>query len=227
MNFKEIVQKVNLHTGLQGTVNTVDATNYQEYLAEAVRASWVDLQNLREDWKFMWHELEFTTVAGTHEYTESSILAGQGITTYSISKWKKDEFLKDGALMTEVDWIWYQVNKDDFESKESTYFVNKEYPAQSLIIPSPDGGATIRTAFYRTPQILQSNTDIPILPEEFHYLLVWNALEDVAAYLGNSAIYERHSYKADILKNKLMRSQIPARKIRKKPFYRKTLYGRY
>ena len=223
MNFKKIVSKVNLHAGLQGSVSSVEATDYQEYLAEAVRSAWVDLQNEREDWKFMWETDTFSTSAGINEYSNASIMTAAG-NTWGVAKWKLDAFYKDSDKMTEVEWEFYRDNEDGLKEADSKSFVIKEFRDAGIIILGSEAIHSIQTEYYRTPQELLSNTDIPLLPEEFHYILVWKALEDVAAYLGNSAIYERHSWKYDTLINKLMKSQVPAKKMKRKPFYRKRLY---
>lgn len=223
MNFKTLVSKVHLHAGLQGSVVSVEATDYQEYLAEAVRSAWIDLQNQREDWKFMREIVTFTTSVGTHEYTNDDIMTSVG-NTFGVAKWDRDSFFKDGDEMKELSWDDYRKDPDSYnEEADSVRFVVQEYRPQKLFVPSVEA-ATIQAEYYRTPQELLKNTDVPLLPEEFHYIIVWKALEDVAAYLGNGAIYERHSFKHDVLENKLMRSQVPHKKIKVKPFYRKRLY---
>lgn len=222
MNFKTLVEKVNLHVGLQGVVASVEATDYTAYLSEAVRSSWSDLQNQREDFKFMWEEVTFNTNVGVHEYSNSSIMTNAG-NTFGVAKWKKGSIYKDEEKLTEIDWNYYREYESEILSEDSNIYVIKEYRDAGLILPTPTVSASIQAEFYRTPQILDKNTDIPLLPEEFHYLIVWKALEDVASYLGNPSIYERHSYKADILENKLMRSQVPSKAIKKKPIYRKRI----
>lgn len=218
MNFLSITQKVNLHVGLQGSVISVDASNYQEYLAEAVRSSWIDIQNMRENWKFMWDTVTFPTEIGTHEYLDSSIMLGKG---YEVAKWKTDSIFMGGDKLKEITFQEYRDKEEYFNAGTDNHvFAVKEYPPASLIIPNPTAVEDIQADFYRTPQVLTLNTDVPLLPEEFHYYIVWKALEDVAAYLGNRSIYERHSWKADIIENKLMRSQVPAQKLKKKPLYR-------
>lgn len=218
MNFKQLVSKVNLHAGLQGTVVSVEATDYQEYLAEAVRSAWIDLQNQRPDWKFLREIVTFSTSAGVSDYTNSNIMASAG-NSFGVAKWDRNSFFKDGEEMKELDWETYRKDPDKYNNTEdSKVFVVSEFRPQGLIIPSAGQSYSIQAEYYRTPQSLTSNTDSPLLPEEFHYIIVWRALEDVAAYLGNRSIYERHEYKHDVLENKLMRSQVPARKIKKKPF---------
>jgi hypothetical protein len=217
MNFKTLVAKVNLHAGLQGVIASTDASGYQEYLSEAVRSSWSDLQLQREDWKFMWETMEFTTTAGTNEYTNDFLTSALD---HGVSKWKKTTLLRNNDIQIFKNYDEYWNHKEEWESSlEPRFYTIREYREDGLIIISPNSTDVIRADYYRTPQILEGNTSVPLLPEEFHYLIVWKALEDVAAYLGNQSIYERNSYKADILENKLMRSQVPAKKIRRKPFY--------
>lgn len=217
MNFKEIVAKVNLHAGLQGSVSSVDSSGYQEYLSEAVRSNWSDLQLQREDWKFMWETADFTTQIGVTEYTNDYIVSDVG---YTVAKWKTNTLTRNNVIQTLRPFDEYWNNKEEWETESEPYkFAIREHRDNSLILPSPNSTDEIRADFYRTPQILSGNTTVPLLPVEFHYLIVYKALEDVAAWLGNQAIYERHSYKADILENKLMRSQVPAKKIKRKPFY--------
>lgn len=217
MNFKTLVSKVNLHAGLQGVISSVDATDYQEYLAEAVRAAWSDLQLQREDWKFMLETMKFNTTTDQEIYTDDFLTSSLD---HNVSRWKKETLQRNGKTQRYYDFDVYWNHTEEWNDHESpNYFSIKETRDSGLVIPSPNSTDEIRADYYRTPQLLEGNTSIPLLPEEFHYLIVYKALEDVAAYLGNQSIYERHSYKADILENKLMRSQVPAKKIKRKPFY--------
>jgi len=216
MNFKTIVQKVNLHAGLQGTVNSVEGQDYQEYLAEAVRSQYVNLQDERNNFKFLRETIEFTLTTDT-EYTNEFLTSSLD---HGIARWKRGSVLRNGENQKEIPYDTYWENRDRYEGNTNSNIVTfKEYPPAALVVPSPEAGDVIRADYYRTPQVLEKNTDVPLIPEEFHYLLVWAALEDVAAYLGNQSIYERHSFKHDKLVNKFMRSQVPAQKIKKKPFY--------
>jgi hypothetical protein len=220
MNFRELASKVRIHSGFQGRISSVESADFTEYITEAIRSSWVDLQNQREDWKFMWERASFTTDVGSHFYSNDDIMTDMG-NDFGVAKWDPKSFTKDGNKMIPIEYEYYLENKDDFDVVPESRIVSiREYRDAGLAIPCIDGPYTVEGSFYRTPQILAANTDIPILPEEFHYLIVWKALEDLAAYVGNPSIYERHSYKADILENKLMRSQVPAKKIIRKPIYR-------
>jgi len=220
MNFKTIVKKVNLHVGSQGTIVSVEATDYQEYLAEAVRSAWSNLQNERQDWKFMWQTATFNTALNQTLYPDTDIMTAIG-SDHGVAKWKTDSIFKDGEKQIEMDFQEYWDNSDDYDaSLNNNKFAVQDYRPSGLIIPSADGPSVIRADYYRTAQLMTTNLDVPLLPEEFHYIIVWQALEDVASYLGNQAIYERHSWKYDVLLPKLMRSQVPAKRAKKRPLYR-------
>jgi len=223
MNFRELATKVRIHSGFQGRISSVDSGDFTEYLTEAIRSSWVDLQNQREDWKFMWERATLTTDIGQHFYSNDDIMDGLS-NDFGVAKWDRSSFLRDGEQIEEISYETYLLEKDTWDEKGTGIFAVKEFRTAGLVLPTPLAQADIEASYYRTPQILTNNTDIPLLPEEFHYLIVWKALEDLASYVGNPSIYERHSYKADILENKLMRSQVPAKTIKKRPIYKARRY---
>lgn len=220
MNFKELVQKVNLHVGLQGRVVSATETNFQAYLAEMVRTVWLDIQNKRSDWKFLIESVSFTTQPGQHQYIDTDIMSNAG-NNWGVSRWIADSVFRGKTRLREVDWEQYRDRRDDYEQDEnSTYFSIRDVRPTSLMIPTPTTSATIQASYYRTAQVLTNNLDEPIIPEGFHYLIVYSAAAAVSVFMGNPGLATDLTYKADKLEVDLLRRQIPSRKVKGKPIYR-------
>jgi hypothetical protein len=77
----------------------------------------------------------------------------------------------------------------------------------------PDNNYTVQFKYYRNPQILAGNSDIPWIPSAFHNLIVYKALEKVAIYLSQPEIYRGYSVEAARLASGLMRTSVPKKRL--------------
>ena len=83
---------------------------------------------------------------------------------------------------------------------------------------SADGVYQYTCHYYRKPQVLSIDADIPLCPPEHHDAIVFQAIADLAAYTGNADIYSTSSVRANQLYNNLLRSQNPSKTTKQRPF---------
>jgi|SRR3989339_828167 len=214
MNFLQICQKVQEKSGIQtkiGSVSTPGLGTIETDIIQSVVTAWSDIQTMREDWKFMRSEVDLTLTTATTTHTVSSIFSDEDV----FASWKEDRFL---YLFTVLQYIPYdRFILIDFTttSEPKTFTIN---PSNNDLIFNPvDTSYDITLQYYINIQTLADNTDIPNLPSRFHHLLVYAALLDVTASIGDLISYQRYSLKYSMMVSQLMRSELPGKSVRIQP----------
>lgn len=218
MTFLEICKKVDVLLGTQGVFTSVSTTNgFQLLIVEAVRNAWLNIQTSRKDWYFYRTSVSFSTVALQSDYTLAEVF-GAGVAN-PVSEWIIDRFVRsDKTTLTYIpydNWIL----EDHTTARDPIYFTahpNLE-TAGFLSFDKPDAVYTYDLHYYRKPQSLTLDTDVPICPTEHHDAIVFQAMADLASHLGNSDIYSMAALRANELYGALLRSQIPSRRMIMRP----------
>lgn len=220
--YKELVQVTRLICGMQGTgpTSVVGATGAEEVLVRFVRQAYVDIQNRREEWDFLLKDKVLTLQPSKGTYSLLDIFA---TATPEFKKYKRDSFiLTDGGGRKE--YLNY-IERDSLEAQ----FLNNEVPGipryytvnptdKSLIFKStPNSVYTLNFRYYRSPEVLLTDSQVPSLPISFHNLIVYTAAAKMAVYLGSPEIYQEYSRKAEEMMGQLMRLEVPKKRMRPRP----------
>jgi hypothetical protein len=200
-------------SGYQGTLSTVTATGYQATLVNIVANAWVDIQNLRSEWDFLKDNVTLATTIGKSEYTISDIF-----TTLESNVGKYRGILgPDQERLRHITHDRYVL--DDISNEDSGTIVKYAvHPTtQSLWFNPPDTSTNLDIHYWKKPQVLSVNTDVPLCPTEFHYAIVYQALVDLGIFMGNSDLYTGYGVKASSLVGDLLRHQNPSKSIKTRP----------
>lgn len=215
-SFLDICKSVDVLLGSQGVFTSVVTTNgFQQGIVKYVQKAWNNIQVTRKDWKFLRRTVAFSTVLNQESYSLEDIF-GVGVAN-PVGEWVVDRFIKDD--FTTLEYIPYEtwILQDHSRARDPRKFTinsNAETTA-FLVMDKPDGVYNYTLHYNRKPQLLEENTDVPICPTEFHDLIIYQALADLSANLGNSDIYSTSAITANQLYNTLLRSQCPAKRISK------------
>jgi hypothetical protein len=210
MNFLQICQEANRLSGMQGTLSTVaSSTGYQYTLVRFVAQAWIDLQNLRKDWPFMRSTVDFNTTQAKTEYTLANLavtdVARWRMLTYvdsqslnqKLKPMSHDQYLLDNiAQQGQGAPVWYAVDPID----------------KHLYLNPPDAVYAVTGHYITEPVELTDNTDEPTLADSFHMVLAYLGGAHMAAFMGNSNLYNDLKFRADQMVGDLMRSETPARR---------------
>jgi len=216
--FLSICQKVDTLLGSQGAFTSVTTTNgFQLMIVEYVKNAWNNIQSTRKDWNFYRKTQSFSTVASQMNYTVNDVFS---TSVDPVENWVVDRFIKDSDLST-LEYVPYDrwIIEDHTTAREPKHFT--VHPSSStgyLSFDNPDDVYTYTLHYFRKPQELSGNTDVPICPTEHHDLIVWQALSDLAQHFGNTDMYSMAAVRANQLYSNLLRSQCPAKSIKLRPF---------
>ena len=128
----------------------------------------------------------------------------------------------------DLDSLYYYLKTDgSFEDKSLSYVEYKEFqrknrdysvsnapssititPSDRLrVYPAPDAAYAITGDAFKVPQVLTNDTDVPLMPSEYHMAIVWKALVDYAGFEESSPVITFASAKWEDFYNKLLWQQ--------------------
>ena len=201
MNFLEIAKKASMHSGLQGEIpSVVTVRGLQKDLVEMVKAAYTDLQLMREDWAWLYY---------------SGVFAWQPTTT-TFKDPNCHRFLKVTYDSKELRFREYDYWKDPATGVPYTFTIVPE--TNAIIVNPVTETFVLNYRAYRKPEELTTNTQIPILPAQFHYIIVYKAAADMAGgALGNADRFSINMARYDMMLGQLMRSKNLSKQIKQRP----------
>lgn len=222
MNFLQLVQRLVREAGMPrpGPANVASSTNVEwqnaiDWIADAD----VEIQLLKDQWRFMWAEFEFQTVAGTANYTEAQVLANLTAGTL-VKHFDKDSgryFLtaqgQNGEqYMTYREWdnfrdIWKFGPSRTAQGQPQEWSFSPD--RQVHLAQVPNDIYTVRGQVFRQPLRMAANADVPRYPEKYHMLCVWWALVNYAGLEQDGAVYQHALNMQGRLMGSMLRTELP------------------
>lgn len=199
MNYLQLCRKVAEKSGTVAglpSFNTIsNATGRIAQVAGWVQDAWRDIQNERTDWLFLRVEFEHALTIGQTRYSEVSldldVIDGKpvGVAAWlrdtpelrSMSLYDPDIGQSDEGDLTQVPYEQWRQRYDRgvHDAGRPSYWSMS--PSRELVIgPKPDKAYVLRGTFRRKAQTLLADTDEPVCPDQFHGLIVIEALRLMA-----------------------------------------------
>ena len=189
MNYLQLVQRLHRESGRSTAAPTtvVNANERHARLFDWVADAWRNLQIERE-WRWMRTTLDVALTVGQQTYT------GAGLGADRFRRWRLDDdtynpwLYIDGSPNTL--WPLQYTQLDEFRE----LYVYRTWGAttpvawtfdeanQLIVGPQPALAYKLRMEFWKSPTELAADEDAPDMPEEFHLLLMWRALQEVAKF---------------------------------------------
>ena len=203
--FLEICQTVDTLSGVQGSISDTQSTlGLQTVIVTSVQEAWLFIQNYRKTWSFMKDSTYFNTVAGQETYTPSEVFVNSDPAYLGV-------YLKEGMFYDNL--LIPYLEGEDFPYVDNTEQGQLRWwtaiPSNNnLKLSLPDDTYRIDVYYSRNPQVLTLPTDVPLLPERFHQLITYKALELFGNHLGNFELEAKSAQTVDVLMGSLMREFI-------------------
>lgn len=221
--FLQLCQSVADESGTGAFPGTVSGlTGRPAKITAWVRNAWVDIQNDRNDWRWMEDTFTGSLLADISTYQ------GGDFSLTRFGQWKagrdpdtmEDRFTvhlasqgraREAAMHYEP-WNEFRARYDRGAAAEQTG-TPTVYTVDNLerlrVWPVPTASCTIRGVYRKTPQELTAGTDVPEMPAQYHSAIVWRALTNLAAHdeAFNQPAYWNTRY-LDVL-NDMERTQLP------------------
>jgi hypothetical protein len=188
MNFVELVNALRVEGGISGrAIESVEGAQVgeAERLVKWTKDAWMDIQMQHTEWAFLFVESTFTLPVAASVLNPPEYEAG------NVGEWKVNTFRiappggtrRDSKPLRYMDYF-------DWRDTDGLDVVNLREPTSFTIHPTTEAlhivpSDTARILFYdywRTPQELDEDGDIPIMPARFHRLIPFWALKKYGAH---------------------------------------------
>lgn len=185
MDFLTLCQRTAREAGISGTGPAL-VTGQTGQLANVinwVNLAWKDIQNLPYKWKFQWDEYSVVTIASNPTIG----MDGETVDSYATDTFSCYLTATGTTDRQKIKYMGYQAFKKryprELQSTADRPTVVTELPGGDLkFYPTPDAVYTIEFEGYKKPQDLTAGTDVPVLPEKFHEIIIFKALIDHGRY---------------------------------------------
>ena len=217
MNRLSIAQFVRRKCGISGSeTTTVGATGEWSDVVSAVDEAYEDIQNERPDWLFLRTAFSFVTVAEQAEYAYASA----PLSLADFGRWVDDCFRIYKTSISNEQWLTQWRNYDAFRDTFLLGSQRTQYgqpanitisPSKSLILAlAPDDTSyTISGYYYKTPDVMDADADIPIIPARFHKLIAYNAIQLLAVNESAAELFEWGKIRSERMNAMLESDQLP------------------
>lgn len=207
MNFLELCKRLRQEAGYSGSgpSTVTDQAGEAKRVVDWVNDSWLDIQKMRSDWRFLLAPFEVTLDIGDSSKTIAadfgSIKKGSVILTRATGAKSYPEEL------TPEDMRMIQRENDDIPSLPLYFSVDSD--GLMTTFPSCAESIVISGDYHKKPERMTANTDIPILPEQYHMAIVWLGLMSAGAYDESGNSYQRGNAKFTEYLSDINRTELP------------------
>lgn len=220
--FLELVNLARQEAGIQGgdLTSLSNLTTESNRIKGWVQREWVRVQAEHPDWQFLRVRNEFTTTPGKGSYTATEAGAVDGDGNPIMADWKRDSFrlatagsnYADEAILGFMTFENFRnlYQYGQMRSSTSKPVVFTVDPQKVLWLgQTPNGSYVVPHEFYRTPQKLAADTDVPLMPERFHELIAFRALKAYGIFMSAPEVIARADTEISRIYPSLLLDQLP------------------
>ena len=226
MNFLAMAQRVKRESG-RGSVaiaSVVTATGEDLDICNWVAAAWRDIQLMAYNWAWMRVSIIGDLVIDTIEHSPLSLGAA------NFRKWvpESDDYRMTvyESSNTAAEWpirfLPYERFRGRFivgdQTAAAPQFWTQSPQGNFMIGPKPDLGTyKLRADYFMAPDELAEDNDVPGMPDQFHMLIVWDALMHAASFDAAPEVHSRARDNSEKMLNSLIDHQGEKIKFRFRP----------
>lgn len=204
MNFLELVVDLRKECSVSGSgpVSLNDnRAEYQRLIGWTNQAN-AEIQGKYTNWKFLWSEYQFETVADKSRYKAFDDIPG------NVRQYRHQSFRCNGERLSVANWYEYKDTAPPNNYGQPLYII--EVPNGDLqLSPIPDKPYTIAYEYYRQPQVLESADDIPWIPATWHKLITYRAMMMYADYENAPEVKQAGIDGLSVLMPQMEAAQLP------------------
>lgn len=220
MNYLELCQRTARECGVSGTGPTTVLNQIGELsrIINWVATALNDIETAHPQWGWMKRDVSFPTVAGQASYNPE---VDCGIATDTFNVWQRFRFrnyvtASGNISEIEMDYITYDNWRDNYSYGATRYVQTRPLefgiaPDQRTLVlgPYPAAGYTITGEYFRAPQVLAADADIPEMPKSFHMTIVYKAMMYYGMYESAAEVLSRGSQEFDKMMGRLDALKLP------------------
>lgn len=176
MNFLDLCNALATEGGVGGSAgptSVVSQVGEQARMVRWIRQAWLDLQGRYVNWKFLWAQHTGTvTLTSGFNYVEKPADFGA---------WDREHMFCNGQRITSiVEYEDYKTLNDTTDTQPSQLVLLPNGNVQ--LIPAPSADVAFSFDYFKEPQTLVNDNDVPLCPAQFHDVIVLWALQKYANF---------------------------------------------
>lgn len=201
MNFLDLCKRTREEVGYSGTgpSSVIGQLGEMGRLVNKVNSAWLEIQQSRNNWRFMLTELSTSTVASTNLISVSTLKTVD-----------PDSFR---IIDDDVNYPLQHITADqaryfpELESRPTHFWTDR---GKVYLYPTPDKVYTLKGDYYKVPTLMTlANTSIPSLPEEYHEAIIWLAVKNLGAFEESSNTYSHAMTEYRKIFDRMLESETP------------------
>lgn len=194
MTFLELCRQMRQESGIAGTgpLTTEGQTGEMRRVVDWTRQAWVEIQS-EQDWKFDWAQGSVTLNATETVYDLPA----------DFDDWITDTLKADGDKVKQIAWR-------DFHKAADDYFAAVAIsPDNKLHLNAPTSKAALTFEYFRTPQELTADSDVPRMPERYHMAIIYRAMFQYAMYENAQEVAQQAQMNDQKMMQRIASSELP------------------
>lgn len=204
MNYLQLAQALRRECRVSGSGPSAVTGQTEEYnrLLSWINQAWMEIQRLHTDWRFLRDSATCVTVQGQATYSPTADFNLTDFGYWALDYEANDTFrnyvtaagMGSEIFMEVWDYDWWR-NAYLYGALRTSYtrpIGVALAPDNSLACgPIPADGFTLVGDYYKVPSELVLATDIPALPVQFHWMIVYKAMEYYGSSESAPEVYDR------------------------------------
>lgn len=208
---------------MNGTGPTAVTGQTGEYkrVVDWINASYMDIQLKHDDWNFMWAEFSKELTAATGEYTAKAMTHNTPASQVEVARFDLESFryyLKSSGETAENFCCHHEYLAFRDIYRFGATRTQPGVPSEFTVAPNknvlfwqiPNAVYVINGIYYRAAAEMSGDSDVPVLPAEFHRAIVWWALTKYAGFEESTPVYQNGMAQLTRMLNKMERQERPA-----------------
>lgn len=222
MNYLQLAQRLRQECAVAGTgpTSVLNQTGMAGLLVSWIDAAWVEIQGLHNNWNWMREPFAFDTAASVGDYLPAqttNTLTGDLMT--DLRYWHKETFRahKKSIGVQDEQWLveWeYQIFRNTYRfnlqvAGRPVVFAEKPNGKAVMLGALPDDIYSITGEYQVKATNLAADADVPDMPEAYHLLIVYKAMQSYGFYEAAPEVLSRGQIEYQKLLTQLEREQLP------------------
>ncbi|MCG7598405.1 hypothetical protein MHM84_01235 [Halomonas sp. McH1-25] len=202
MTFLELCQRLRREVGAAGAGPASVVGQNGEYLRLIgwIQQAWHEIQTERRDWRFAWAEAEIELSPEFRDYPVPD----------DFEHWIAETLRIGNDRLCLMGWDEFRERFREPSNAAAPQVITLLPDNRIRLDTPPATTATLRFEYFRTPQTLAENNDVPRLPARYHMLIVYRAMMQYALFENAPEVLQQGSANAARLMSEMEISELPA-----------------
>jgi len=180
MTFLELCQRLRQEVGAAGTGPASVTGQHGEYarLIAWVRQAWQEIQLERREWRFAWSQAAISVETAYRDYSAPA----------DLDHWDDATLRVVGHRLRAMPWHKFRERHLEDSGRDHPSVITLTPDGKLMMDTAPDQDGELTFEYYRTPQLLADNGDVPRMPAQYHMAIVYRAMLAYAFYENASEV---------------------------------------